>query len=85
MQKLLDAVNRNSEKIQKAYEYIWSHPETGYKEWKTHAYLAKEFRDLGYELVEPGEPVAEGVAFDEHIAAGTAFVPALGIACQEDG
>ena len=57
MQKLIDAVNRNFAKIEKAYTYIWEHPETGFKEWKTHAYLAEEFRALGYELVEAGNTV----------------------------
>ena len=37
-----------------AADYIWKHPETGYREWKTHAYLAEEFKKLGYELVEAG-------------------------------
>ena len=36
-------------------DYIWKNPETGYREWKTHAYLAKVFRDLGYELTEAGD------------------------------
>ena len=28
-----------------AEETIWSHPETGYKEWKTHAYMKKVLED----------------------------------------
>ena len=30
-------------------------PETGYKEWKTSAYLEAEFEKLGYDLVKPGD------------------------------
>ena len=30
-----------------AEETIWSHPETGYKEWKTHAYMKKVLEGLG--------------------------------------
>ncbi len=37
-----------------AERHIWKHPETGYREWKTHEYLAGEFKKLGYELVEAG-------------------------------
>ena len=37
-----------------AERHIWKHPETGYREWKTHEYLAAEYRKLGYELVEAG-------------------------------
>ena len=54
MQKFIDAVDRNGALAKNALEYIWKNPETGYKEWKTHAYLAREFRALGYELVEAG-------------------------------
>jgi len=54
MQKLIDAVALHTEKMNKAYRYLWENPETGYKEWKAHAYLLKEFRELGYEPVEAG-------------------------------
>ena len=54
MENLIQAVNRHSEKAIAALDYIWKNPETGYREWKTHAYLVKEFKALGYELVEPG-------------------------------
>ncbi|MDO5409581.1 MAG: amidohydrolase [Lachnospiraceae bacterium] len=33
-----------------AFEYIWKHPEIGYKEWKTSEYLEKEFSKLGYQV-----------------------------------
>ena len=32
--------------------HIWAHPETGFREVKTHAYLLQIFRDLGYLPVE---------------------------------
>ena len=37
-----------------AERWIWAHPETGYKEWKTHEYLETEFAKLGYELTLAG-------------------------------
>lgn len=38
-----------------ALDYIWKNPETGYKEWKTHAYLEEAFAKLGYELTLAGD------------------------------
>ena len=38
-----------------AERYIWKHPETGYKEWKTHEYLETAFAKLGYELTLAGD------------------------------
>ena len=35
--------------------YIWANPETGYKEWKTSAYMAEVFENLGYELIKAGD------------------------------
>ena len=38
-----------------AERWIWAHPETGYREWKTHEYLETEFAKLGYELTLAGD------------------------------
>jgi len=38
-----------------AEKQIWENPETGYKEWKTHAYLKKTMEALGYTLKEAGD------------------------------
>ena len=54
MHKLVSAVEKHRERIENAYEFFWKNPETGYKEWKGHKYLADEFRALGYELAEAG-------------------------------
>ena len=54
MQKLFGAIDAYRGEIEKVYRYMWENPETGYKEWKVHAYLVKAFRELGYELVEAG-------------------------------
>ena len=51
MKQLIDkAVEQYRELILQAERQIWSTPETGYKEYKTSAYLAGEFEKLGYEL-----------------------------------
>ena len=54
MQKFLDAVEKNGQLAKDALDYLWKNPETGFREWKAHAYLAEKFRALGYELVEAG-------------------------------
>lgn len=40
--------------ILKTERDVWNSPETGYKEWKTTAYMEKIFEDLGYSLVKAG-------------------------------
>lgn len=50
MQKLLDAVEKHSQLILDAERYIWKNPETGYKEFKTSAYMKEQFEKLGYKL-----------------------------------
>lgn len=55
MQKYKDAVAKHRQLIFDALDYIWKNPETGYKEWKTHAYLEEAFAKLGYELTLAGD------------------------------
>ena len=49
------AVDKHRRLILDTLDYIWNNPETGYREWKTHAYLAETFRALGYQLCEAGD------------------------------
>lgn len=53
-QKLFSMVEKHRDLILEAEREIWSHPETGYKEWKTSAYLEKQFEALGYTLTRAG-------------------------------
>ena len=46
---------KHREKILHAYEEIWAHPETGYKEWRTTAFAEQEFESLGYTLTKAGD------------------------------
>ena len=48
-------VELHREKILAAHDYIWKNPETGYREWKTHAYLEEAFAKLGYALTLAGD------------------------------
>ncbi len=50
-----DAVEKNRNLILSANDYIWAHPETGFREVKTSAYLEKAFEKLGYSLNLAGD------------------------------
>lgn len=56
MQKLFDAVEKHKQLILDAERYIWSHPETGYKEYETSKYMEEAFTRLGYDIIK-----AEGI------------------------
>lgn len=56
MKEMIAAVEKNTQLILDAERYIWRNPETGYREVKTSAYIARIFEDLGYDLV-----MAEGI------------------------
>lgn len=56
MEKIISAVDKHRALILEAERYIWNNPETGYKEYKTSAYMEKQFEKLGYELTR-----AEGI------------------------
>lgn len=46
----LSAIDRHKPRMMDAFDYIWKHPEIGYKEWQTSDYLQDQFVKLGYEL-----------------------------------
>ena len=52
IERLIQAVEKYRIEILNAERYIWNHPETGFKEWKTSAYLTQAFEGLGYVLVQ---------------------------------
>ena len=56
MKSFNSAVDKHRDLIFETERYIWNNPETGYKEFKTDAYMKKVFTDLGYELTP-----AEGI------------------------
>ncbi len=53
--KLYKAVARSRALIFEVERTIWAHPETGFREWETHRYLAEIFQKLGYSLTTAGE------------------------------
>ncbi len=52
MQKIFDAVDKHRALICDAERYIWANPETGYKEYKTSLYMARQFEALGYDVIQ---------------------------------
>ena len=56
MQDIIRAVDKYRDMILETERFIWKHPETGYRETVTSAYMAEKFRALGYELT-----MAEGI------------------------
>ncbi len=48
-------ISKQQDLVVNIYQSIWHNPETGYKEWKTHATAKKAFEDLGYVLTEAGD------------------------------
>ena len=54
VQQLKDIVAGQRDLMFAAERHIWKHPETGYREWKTHAYLKEQYEKLGYQLTEAG-------------------------------
>lgn len=48
MQEIIEIAEKYRPLILEAERYVWEHPETGYKEYKTSAYLAEQFEKLGY-------------------------------------
>ena len=48
IQLLNNLIGQNRKRILDAADFIWKHPETGYRELKTSAFLAGQFKELGY-------------------------------------
>lgn len=53
IKRITEAVEKHKELILAAERYIWENPETGYKEFKTTAYMKARFEELGYTLTTP--------------------------------
>ena len=51
---ICEAIEARREEILAAERQLWKHPETGYREWKTHAYLKGLYEQLGYRVTAFG-------------------------------
>ena len=47
MEKMNILAQQHRQLMLDCIDYIWKNPETGYREWKTHAYLEEAFAKLG--------------------------------------
>ena len=54
MEKIINAVDKYRELILESERYLWKHPETGFREWVSSAYMEKVFEDLGYTITKAG-------------------------------
>ena len=64
------AVDAHRDTILSAERHIWANPETGYKEWKTHAFLKEEFEKLGYAVNEAGN-IPDRVTVESYVRGAT--------------
>ena len=48
------ALEKYKDSVLETERYIWNNPETGFKEWKTHAHLKEKYEALGYTVREAG-------------------------------
>lgn len=55
MDRYIASVDKHRQLILDAMDYIWKNPEPGYREWKTHKYLAEAYEKLGYQLTVAGD------------------------------
>lgn len=54
-QYLVKCTDQYRETILEAEQYIFHHPEIGFQEWETTAYMEEKFETLGYTLVKAGD------------------------------
>jgi len=54
MEILAKAVDKYEKLILDSERYLWKHPETGYKEFESSAYIQGVFESLGYEVTTAG-------------------------------
>ncbi|MBQ4543825.1 MAG: M20/M25/M40 family metallo-hydrolase, partial [Clostridia bacterium] len=55
MKSIDNAVEKYRQIILDAERYIWKHPETGFREFKTSQYMAEKFEEMGYSLTMAGD------------------------------
>jgi len=55
MDYMAECVHKYDKLMKEAHDFIWSHAETGYKEFVTSKYMEDIFESLGYELIKAGD------------------------------
>ena len=54
LETLIQHAEKHRKLVFDAHDYIWEHAESGFREWKTSAYLEAHFEALGYTLTKAG-------------------------------
>lgn len=54
MEKYIALTEKYRKLILDTEDFLWSNPESGYREWKAHEYLKNIYENLGYEVKEAG-------------------------------
>ncbi len=62
--EIKQTVESNRQLVLDALDYIWQNPETGFKEFKTSAYMENIFEAMGYELKKPKDIPGFYTVFD---------------------
>lgn len=55
IQQIENAVKKYRNLIENTEQFLWTHPELGYKEWAASTYLMQEFEHLGYQVQSAGD------------------------------
>ncbi len=51
-EQIVRNVDKYRQDILDAERWSWKHPEVGYTDWQTNAYMLEKFREYGYEPIE---------------------------------
>lgn len=54
-ERITAAVEKHRQLILDTERFVWKHPETGFKEWRTSKYMEDVFESLGYEITRAGD------------------------------
>ena len=54
-EQLVKLTDKYRDMILEAEQYIFHHPEIGFQEWETSAYMEAKFESLGYNLIKAGD------------------------------
>lgn len=54
IKELFEEIESSKDMVLAAERYMWQNPESGFREWKTHAFLKQKVEELGYQVAEAG-------------------------------
>ena len=48
-------VEKHENAMRETLDFLWTHPETGYREWESSKFLQNVFESAGYSVVAPDD------------------------------